>query len=210
MPTQWHFAAIDTAVHSTTISYNPVSRTKATSQSQSETAAPDIYDGTLRYRNRGGSASRQKRRTEAALTRGSAPMRGEQEHSGITGCRVTYESTDFYNEANQILHHRCQNVVTHSAAGLHGGRYFPATKLCCALRRWYELPRTRRWSWNWTASGSRAVRLSRLQSPEQWRGNRSADSGRSAGIKPRKVMAESYRMAALCLFSKGQNNGYII
>ena len=39
----------------------------------------------------------------------------EQEHSGITGCRVTYESTIFYNEANkdrkskQILHHRCQN-----------------------------------------------------------------------------------------------------
>ena len=23
----------------------------------------------------------------------------EQEHSGITGCRVTYESTIFYNEA---------------------------------------------------------------------------------------------------------------
>ena len=25
----------------------------------------------------------------------------EQEHSGITGCRVTYESTIFYNEANK-------------------------------------------------------------------------------------------------------------
>lgn len=26
----------------------------------------------------------------------------EQEHSGITGCRVTYESTIFYNEANKF------------------------------------------------------------------------------------------------------------
>ena len=25
----------------------------------------------------------------------------EQEHSSITGCRVTYESTIFYNEANK-------------------------------------------------------------------------------------------------------------
>lgn len=25
----------------------------------------------------------------------------EQEHRGITGCRVTYESTIFYNEANK-------------------------------------------------------------------------------------------------------------
>lgn len=26
----------------------------------------------------------------------------EQEHRGITGCRVTYESTIFYNEANKF------------------------------------------------------------------------------------------------------------
>ena len=26
----------------------------------------------------------------------------EQEHSGLTGCRVTYESTIFYNEANKF------------------------------------------------------------------------------------------------------------
>ena len=26
----------------------------------------------------------------------------EQEHSSITGCRVTYESTIFYNEANKF------------------------------------------------------------------------------------------------------------
>ena len=26
----------------------------------------------------------------------------DQEHSGITGCRVTYESTIFYNEANKF------------------------------------------------------------------------------------------------------------
>ena len=66
----------------------------------------------------------------------------EQEHSGITGCRVTYESTIFLQRSKQILHHRCQNQrPAHPAAGC-SGRYY-GDRMLRFTAVGYELPHTK-------------------------------------------------------------------
>lgn len=89
-----------------TISYNPVSRTGITKDNLQKLKLlhPDIYDEYVtvsesrRFSIKAKSGGRRPPDKE-----GSVPMHdSEQEHSGITGCRVTYESTIFYNEANKF------------------------------------------------------------------------------------------------------------
>lgn len=58
----------------------------------------------------------------------------EQEHSGITGCRVTYESTIFYNEANKF------SIIVVKTSDPRIRRRLQAAAItatvCCALRQW--------------------------------------------------------------------------
>ena len=97
----------------------------------------------------------------------------EQEHSGITGCRVTYESTIFYNEANKFSIIVVKTSDPRIPPQACSGRYY-GDRMLRFTAVGYELPRTKavelELDGEWVAA-SRAVA-----------GNRSADSGRSAGI----------------------------
>lgn len=196
----------------------------------------------------------------------------EQEHRGITGCRVTYESTIFYNEANKFSIIVVKTSDPRIPPQACSGRYY-GDRMLRFTAVGYELPRTKaveleldgEWveskygyqlqveQWQeivpQTADGLLAYLGSGLikgigpktaedivatfgpdtlnildNEPEKLlqirgitegkpcleyclQGHRrlaacfaAGRSKRKSGLMPRKVMAESYRMEALCLF----------
>lgn len=67
---------------------------------------------------------------------------GEQEHSGITGCRVTYESTIFYNEANKFSIIVVKTNDPRIPLQACNGRYY-GDRMLRFTAVGYELPRTK-------------------------------------------------------------------
>ena len=168
-----------------TISYNPVSRTGITKDNlqKAEAAAPDIYDEYVTVSESRRFSIKAKSGGRSRLTKeGSVPMHdSEQEHSGITGCRVTYESTIFFTAKQtnspsslskpMIRAFRCRLA----AAAITSDRMLRFTAVG------YELPRTKAVELELDGEWVESKYGYQLQ-VEQWQGNRSADSGRSAGI----------------------------
>ena len=66
----------------------------------------------------------------------------EQEHSGITGCRVTYESTIFYNEANKFSIIVVKTSDPRIPPQACSGRYY-GDRMLRFTAVGYELPRTK-------------------------------------------------------------------
>ena len=66
----------------------------------------------------------------------------EQEHSGITGCRVTYESTIFYNEANKFSIIVVKTNDPRIPPQACSGRYY-GDRMLRFTAVGYELPRTK-------------------------------------------------------------------
>lgn len=66
----------------------------------------------------------------------------EQEHSGITGCRVTYESTIFYNEANKFSIIVVKTNDPRIPLQACSGRYY-GDRMLRFTAVGYELPRTK-------------------------------------------------------------------
>lgn len=66
----------------------------------------------------------------------------EQEHSGITGCRVTYESTIFYNEANKFSIIVVKTNDPRIPLQACNGRYY-GDRMLRFTAVGYELPRTK-------------------------------------------------------------------
>ena len=66
----------------------------------------------------------------------------EQEHSGITGCRVTYESTIFYNEANKFSIIVVKTSDPRIPPQACNGRYY-GDRMLRFTAVGYELPRTK-------------------------------------------------------------------
>ena len=66
----------------------------------------------------------------------------EQEHSGITGCRVTYESTIFYNEANKFSIIVVKTNDPRSPLQACSDRYY-GDRMLRFTAVGYELPRTK-------------------------------------------------------------------
>lgn len=66
----------------------------------------------------------------------------EQEHSSITGCRVTYESTIFYNEANKFSIIVVKTSDPRIPPQACNGRYY-GDRMLRFTAVGYELPRTK-------------------------------------------------------------------
>ena len=66
----------------------------------------------------------------------------EQEHRGITGCRVTYESTIFYNEANKFSIIVVKTSDPRIPPQACNGRYY-GDRMLRFTAVGYELPRTK-------------------------------------------------------------------
>ena len=66
----------------------------------------------------------------------------EQEHSSITGCRVTYESTIFYNEANKFSIIVVKTSDPRIPPQACSGRYY-GDRMLRFTAVGYELPRTK-------------------------------------------------------------------
>ena len=66
----------------------------------------------------------------------------EQEHSSITGCRVTYESTIFYNEANKFSIIVVKTNDPRIPLQACSGRYY-GDRMLRFTAVGYELPRTK-------------------------------------------------------------------
>ena len=66
----------------------------------------------------------------------------EQEHSGITGCRVTYESTIFYTEANKVSIIVVKTSDPRIPPQACSGRYY-GDRMLRFTAVGYELPRTK-------------------------------------------------------------------
>ena len=66
----------------------------------------------------------------------------EQEHRGITGCRVTYESTIFYNEANKFSIIVVKTSDPRIPPQACNGRYY-GDRMLRFKAVGYELPRTK-------------------------------------------------------------------
>jgi len=99
----------------------------------------------------------------------------EQEHSGITGCRVTYESTIFYNEANKFSIIVVKTNDPRIPLQACSGRYY-GDRMLRFTAVGYELPRTKAVELELDGEWVESKYGYQLQ-VEQWQ-----DSGRSAGI----------------------------
>ena len=128
-----------------TISYNPVSRIGITKDNLQKLKLlhPDIYDEYVTVSESRRFSIKAKARTKPPDKEGSVPMHdSEQEHSGITGCRVTYESTIFYNEANKFSIIVVKTNDPRIPLQACSGRYY-GDRMLRFTAVGYELPRTK-------------------------------------------------------------------
>ena len=132
-----------TAVHSTP-SATPRSAGQASRKtiSKMKLLHPEIYDEYVTVSESRRFCIKGKSGGRSRLTKGACLCDSEQEHSGITGCRVTYESTIFTTKQTNSPSSLSKPATRVSRRRLCSGRYY-GDRMLCFTAVGYELPRTK-------------------------------------------------------------------